>query len=78
MVAAAAHDGLPTQIAAHNRCKQGGVPSLAEPGLITAALDPEEITRSRFDLDVVGLYARPDIFSLAVDETPRPGTVFTR
>ena len=53
-------------------------PLEAEPGLITATIDTDEITRSRFDLDVVGHYARPDIFTLTVDERPRPGTAFTR
>ena len=53
-------------------------PLEAEPGLITAAIDLQEITRSRFDLDVVGHYARPDVFTLTVDERPRPGTAFTR
>lgn len=40
-------------------------------GLITADLDLGEIARGKFDLDVVGHYARPDIFSLNVDERPR-------
>jgi nitrilase len=44
--------------------------------LLTAAVDPAEIIRGRYDFDVAGHYARPDIFSLTVDETPRPGTVF--
>lgn len=40
-------------------------------GILTAALDLDDITRSRFDLDVVGHYARPDIFELRVDERAR-------
>lgn len=40
-------------------------------GLLTADLDLGEIARGKFDLDVVGHYARPDIFSLAVDERPK-------
>jgi nitrilase len=47
-----------------------------ETALITAAIDREEIIRARYDLDVVGHYSRPDIFTLTVDETPRGGTVF--
>jgi nitrilase len=41
--------------------------------VITAEIDMREIARSRFDFDPVGHYARPDLFSLTVDETPRPG-----
>ena len=37
-----------------------------------------EMIRARYDLDVVGHYARPDIFSLDVDERPRGGISFTR
>jgi nitrilase len=42
-------------------------------GLLTARIDPGEVLRARYDLDVVGHYARPDIFTLTVDERPRPG-----
>ncbi len=38
--------------------------------ILVADLDLDEITRAKFDLDVVGHYARPDIFSLTVDERP--------
>jgi hypothetical protein len=31
-------------------------------------LDPGEITEGKFDLDVVGHYARPDVFQLGVNE----------
>jgi nitrilase len=44
--------------------------------LLTASVDPDEIVRARYDFDVVGHYARPDVFTLTVDETRRPGTVF--
>jgi nitrilase len=37
-------------------------------GILTAVLDPAEITRSRYDFDVVGHYARPDVFQLTVNE----------
>jgi predicted amidohydrolase len=40
-------------------------------GILTAELDLKEIARARFDLDVVGHYARPDIFRLSVDERPK-------
>ena len=35
-------------------------------------LDLGEVTRSKFDFDVVGHYARPDVFQLIVDEEPKP------
>ncbi|KAI5450839.1 Nitrilase [Naganishia albida] len=38
-------------------------------GVLTAELDLDTITRGKFDLDVVGHYARKDIFSLNVRET---------
>jgi len=46
-------------------------PAGSEPTLLTATVDPGDILRARFDFDVVGHYARPDIFSLSVDETAR-------
>jgi nitrilase len=53
-------------------------PMERETGLLTAEIDTGDIIRARYDLDVVGHYSRPDLFSLHVDERPRPGTVFTR
>jgi nitrilase len=40
-------------------------------GILTAELDLGDIARGKFDFDAVGHYARPDIFSLSVDERPR-------
>jgi len=37
-------------------------------GVLTADLDLGEIPRGKFDFDVVGHYARPDVFTLTVDE----------
>lgn len=53
-------------------------PLVGEAGLLAAEIDTDEIVRARYDFDVAGHYARPDIFSLSVDETPRPGVAFTR
>jgi len=40
--------------------------------ILSAELDLADIARAKFDLDVVGHYARPDVFRLEVDETARP------
>lgn len=37
-------------------------------GLLVADLDLDDIVRGKYDLDVVGHYARPDVFSLTVHE----------
>jgi nitrilase len=39
-------------------------------GLLTAELDLNEVVRGKFDLDTVGHYARPDVFTLLVNERP--------
>ncbi len=41
------------------------------PGLVVAELDPADILRARYDFDVVGHYARPDVFQLSVDRAAR-------
>lgn len=46
-------------------------PLLGETGLVVAEIDTDELVRARYDFDVVGHYARPDVFSLEVDERPR-------
>ncbi|MEQ9398398.1 MAG: carbon-nitrogen hydrolase family protein [Longimicrobiales bacterium] len=46
-------------------------PLLDEPGILVADLDRTAIARSRFDFDVTGHYARPDVFRLQVDESPK-------
>ena len=45
-------------------------------GALVADLDLSEIARSKFDFDVVGHYARPDVFRLTVNETPAPPVVY--
>lgn len=39
-------------------------------GILCADLDLGEVARGKFDFDVVGHYARPDIFRLTVNEEP--------
>jgi nitrilase len=46
-------------------------------GILYAELDLGEIPRGRFDLDVTGHYARPDVFQLTVNEKPAPSVIFT-
>ena len=47
-------------------------------GILYADLDLEQVIAGKFDLDVAGHYARPDVFRLAVDERPQPSVVWTR
>lgn len=47
-------------------------PLFDQEGILYADLDLGEIARSKFDFDVVGHYARPDIFQLVVNEQPLP------
>ena len=43
--------------------------------ILTADIDPGEIARGKYDFDVVGHYARPDVFRLVVNERPQPPVV---
>jgi nitrilase len=43
--------------------------------ILTADLDLAEIGRGKFDFDVAGHYARPDVFQLVVNESPAPAVV---
>ena len=51
-------------------------PVFNEPVILTADLDLNQITRGKFSFDVVGHYARPDIFSLRVDRRSRPAVTY--
>jgi nitrilase len=50
-------------------------PNFEGPCILTADLDLDEIPRSKYDFDVVGHYARPDIFRLYVNTRPAPPVV---
>ena len=45
-------------------------PLYDEEGILYADLDLAEVARSKLDFDVVGHYARPDLFQLVVNEKP--------
>jgi nitrilase len=40
--------------------------------ILFADIELDDITRGKFDFDVAGHYARPDVFRLVVDEAPKP------
>ena len=46
-------------------------PLYDQEGMLSVELDLAEVPRSKFDFDVVGHYARPDVFQLIVDERPQ-------
>jgi nitrilase len=46
-------------------------PIMGEEGILMADLDMTAIPRSKFDFDVTGHYARPDVFRLEVDESAK-------
>ncbi len=45
--------------------------------LLSAEIDLGEVARGKYDLDVVGHYARPDVFELRVDTRPHEAVVAT-
>jgi nitrilase len=46
-------------------------PAFGEETVLHADLDLDSIAEAKYDFDVVGHYARPDVFTLSVDERPR-------
>jgi nitrilase len=50
-------------------------PNYEQECILTADIDLGEIIRGKYDLDVVGHYARPDVFRLYVNEAPAPPVV---
>jgi nitrilase len=53
-------------------------PMHQERGILYAELDLDRVTQARRTLDVVGHYARPDLFQLHVDTRPAQPVVFGR
>jgi nitrilase len=53
-------------------------PLYDQEGMLVADLDLAEVARGKFDLDVVGHYARPDVFQLLLNEQPAPPIVRKR
>ncbi len=51
-------------------------PLHGQEGVLTATIDLDDVIRGKYDLDVAGHYARPDIFSLHVDASPHPPITF--
>ena len=43
-------------------------PLYDEPGVLVASVDLSQLAAAKFDFDVVGHYARPDVFDLRVSE----------
>jgi nitrilase len=50
-------------------------PVFNQDAILTAQIDLGEIARGKYDFDVVGHYARPDVFRLHVNEKPAPPVV---
>lgn len=46
-------------------------------GIITADIDLDDVIRGKYDLDVAGHYARPDVFNLQVNTTRQNPVSFT-
>jgi nitrilase len=52
-------------------------PNRSSETIIAADIDLGEIARGSYDLDVVGHYARPDVFQLHVNEANQMPVVMT-
>jgi nitrilase len=53
-------------------------PLSAKEGILYAELDPRQMYGSKWNLDVVGHYARPDVFRLTVSKDERPMIAVTQ
>jgi len=47
-------------------------PNFDDETILVADLDRGQLPKAKFDFDAVGHYSRPDIFSLTVDDRPKP------
>jgi nitrilase len=47
-------------------------PDFSGETILHAEIDPAEVMRAKFDFDVTGHYARPDVFELVVDTRAKP------
>ena len=47
-------------------------PDFSGETILYATIDPAEIMRAKYDFDVTGHYARPDVFELVVDTRAKP------
>jgi nitrilase len=51
-------------------------PCFDEEQILYAELDLDDIARGKYDFDVAGHYARPDVFQLNVNEQPQRPMVY--
>jgi nitrilase len=51
-------------------------PIYGQEAILSAEIDLDDVVRGKFDLDVTGHYARPDVFELKVDTRLRSAVVF--
>jgi len=51
-------------------------PLYGREGILCAELDLAEIGQAKYDFDVTGHYARPDVFQLTVNEQPQPAVAY--
>jgi nitrilase len=50
-------------------------PNFKEETILVAEIDRSQLAKGKFDFDVVGHYARPDIFQLVVDAEPKSAVI---
>jgi nitrilase len=53
-------------------------PLRGEEGLLVTRIDEKDVIRGKYDLDVIGHYARPDVFHLSVDEAPKSTVTYAK